>query len=117
MAKNENRVKPIRFTAENGEVYTLEFSRDTVRFAEQRGFMIDELTAYPQTNIPALWYFAFRMHHRNVARSQSDAMLDSLGGLTARELERLVQLYNQTFESLIVDEGEERKNSKVTMEL
>ena len=40
MAKDEN-VKPIRLTdTETGEKYTLEFSRESVKFAEQRGFKL-----------------------------------------------------------------------------
>lgn len=117
MAKEE-KINPIRLTdGDTGETYTLEFSRESVKFAEQRGFKISELTDYPQTNIPALFYYSFRMHHKNVARNQADKMLENLGGLTTEEIARLVELYNQPNESLILLEGNERKNSKVTVEL
>jgi hypothetical protein len=117
MAKNENKVNPIRITNEAGEVFTLEFSRESVRFAEQQGFKILELTDYPQTNIPALFYYAFRKNHRNISRGQADAMFDELGGLTAEMINRLVQLYNLPNESLILLDESERKNSKLTVEL
>lgn len=117
MAKNENKIKPLRITTETGEVYTLEFSRESVKFAENRGFDISELTKFPQTNIPALWFYAFRKNHKNLSRTQTDDILSELGGLTTPEIERLVQLYNQPNESLIiVDEGG-RKNSRMTVEL
>ena len=116
MAKGENKVNPIRITAENGETYTLEFSRESVKFAEDRKFNITELTDYPQTNIPALWFYAFRMHHKNLARTQTDKILEDLGGLTKEEIERLVLLYNQPNESLIILEGG-RKNARMTVEL
>ena len=55
MAKNENKVLPMKITdPDTGEVYVLEFSRESVRFAEQRGFKISELLDFPQTNIPNL---------------------------------------------------------------
>lgn len=119
MAKaTEERVKPIRLTdTETGEVYVLEFSRESVKFAEQRGFKISELTDYPQTNIPALFYYSFRKNHKNVARNQSDKMLEDMGGLTTEEITRLVELYNQPNESLIVLEGAERKNARLQLEL
>lgn len=116
MVKNE-KVKPILITTEKGETYTLEFSRESVKFAEQRGFDISELTKYPQTNIPALWFYAFRMNHRNLSRGQTDKILADLGGLKPAEIERLVLLYNQPTESLIVLEDDERKNAKVTLEM
>ena len=45
------------------------------------------------------------------------AMLEEMGGLTATELERLVQLYNQPNESLIITDEGGRKNSRMTVEL
>lgn len=118
MAKNENKVNPIRITdPDTSEVFVLEFSRESVRFAEQRGFKITELTDFPQTNIPAFFFYAFRMHHKNVARAKTDAMLEELGGLTTAMLERLVQLYNVPNESLIATEEGGAKNARLTVEL
>lgn len=118
MAKNENKVNPIRITdPDTSEVFVLEFSRESVRFAEQRGFKITELTDFPQTNIPAFFFYAFRMHHKNVARAKTDAMLEELGGLTTAMLERLVQLYNVPNESLIATEEAGAKNARLTVEL
>ena len=113
-----NTIKPLVLTdTSTGEQYTLEFSREDVRFAEQRKFNISELTEYPQTNIPALFYFAFRMHHPNVARSKTDQLLNELGGLRPEEIERLVQLYQRPTESLIQLNEDARKNARVTLEL
>lgn len=118
MAKTDNKVMPIRITDPNtGEMYTLEFSRESVRFAEQRGFKISELTDFPQTNIPNLFFYSFRKNHKNVAREKTDKMLDELGGLAPAELARLVELYNQPNESLILTEESGRKNCNLTVEL
>ena len=118
MAKTENQVNPMRLIdPDSGETFVLEFSRDSVRFADQRGFKITEMTDFPQTNIPAFFFYAFRKNHKNVARSKTDAMLEEMGGLTATELERLVQLYNQPNESLIITDEGGRKNSRMTVEL
>ena len=119
MAKAEERVNPIRITdTETGETYVLEFSRESVKFAEQRGFKISELTDYPQTNIPALFFYAFRKNHKKVARSQTDALLERLGGLTTPMVERLVQLYNQAgLAHVLLAEEDAAKISDVTVEL
>lgn len=116
MEKN-NAVKPMRVTTEKGEVYTLEFDRDSVKFAEGRGFDISEIGKFPQTNIPSLWFYSFRKNHKNMARSQTDALLAEMGGLAQEEIERLIQLYSLPTESLIITEAGGRKNSKVTVEL
>lgn len=118
MAGVEKRVKPLLVKdPETGEEYTLEFSRESVKFAEQRKFNLSELTNFPATNIPALWFYAFRKNHRDVAREKTDRLLENLGGLTAAELERLVILYNQPVASLVITDPSERKNSKITVEL
>lgn len=57
MAKTDNKVSPIRITdPETNDTYVLEFSRESVRFAEQRGFKISELLDFPQSNIPAFFF-------------------------------------------------------------
>lgn len=111
-------LKPLKITdPETNETYILEFSKESVKFAEDRRFNISELFDFPQTNIPALWFFAFRKNHKNIARNQTDKMLEELGGLRKEEIERLIQLYNQPAESLIIlDEGS-RKNARLTVEL
>lgn len=118
MSKVENKVNPMRITdPDTGEVYVLEFSRDSVRFAEQRGFKITELTDFPQTNIPSFFFYAFRKNHKNVSRGKTDKLLEDMGGLTPAELERLAQLYNVPNESLIITDEDGRKNSRLTVEL
>ena len=113
----KTRIIPIRITDKDGVTYTLQFNRDSVRFAEQRGFQIDQLLDFPQTNIPALWFYAFRMHHPNIGRANTDALLEQLGGLKPKEIERLVELYNEPNTALIAGDEDERKNAGLTMEL
>lgn len=114
----KKNVNPILLTdPDSGDTYTLEFSRDSVRFAENRGFKIDELTVFPQTNIPALFFYAFRKNHKWVSREKTNALLDELGGLTASEIGRLAELYNLPNESLIITEEGGRKNSRLTLEM
>lgn len=106
MAKE--KISPIILTdEETGKKYTLEFNRESVRFAESRGFNIDKLSAAPMTMIPLLFWCAFRMHHRHLSREDADKILyDKLGGLPEGMLTRLGELYNLPFSSLIADEDE-----------
>lgn len=113
------RVNPIIIrNQETGEVqYTLEFDRKSVKWAEQRGFKIGEVTDFPATHIPMLFFYAFRMHHKNITQDQTDAILEELGGVTKAMMSRLAALYNQTMETLINDDEGEAKNGKYAVEL
>lgn len=95
--------------------YTLEFNRESIRFAESRGFDINDIERHPMTRVPELFYYAFRMHHKNIARDKADAMLEEIGWSDVL-LERLGQLYAVPFESLMADE-DEPKNSHLTVSL
>ena len=117
MAKNEinEEVRPI--IIHDGDVdYTLEFDRDSVKFAEARGFSIEKVSDLPMTYIPDLFFYAFRKHHKNVGREKTDRILfDDLGGLPDGMLERLGQLYALPFDALTQSENKP-KNAKVTVE-
>lgn len=109
-------VKPIIVTDdETGLEYTLEFTRESVRFAEARGFKINDVADYPMTKIPELWFYAFRAHHKNVARAKTDALLDGLGGIPDGLLERLGELYAAPFEALT--DGQTEENPRVTVRM
>lgn len=120
MASKEinEQIKPIILhDAENGIDYTLEFNRETIRFAEARGFDIEEVSKYPMSKLPELFYYAFRMHHKNVSREKTDRILfDDLGGMPSGMAERLGALYAAPFEALTSKDGETAKNSKMTVE-
>ena len=109
-------VKPIIVKDdETGLEFELEFTRESVRFAESRGFKVSEVADYPMTKIPELWYYAFRAHHKNLPRAKTDALLDGLGGIPNGLLERLGELYAAPFEALT--DGQTDENPRVTVTL
>ena len=118
MAEVNERVKPIIIhDGENGIDYTLEFNRESVRFAEARGFDINDVGKYSMTKLPELFFYAFRMHHKNVSREKTDRILfEDLGGMPEGMAERLGALYGVPFEALTNSE-DKAKNSKMTVEL
>lgn len=118
------RVGSIRITDHDGiinkpdDVYELDFCRESVVFAENRGFKVEEVLTFPVTRISELFYYSFRKNHPRVARDKTDNLMKKWGGLSESVLERLVLLYNQaamsnTFQS---DEDAE-KNGIVTVEM
>lgn len=123
MAKKvDDYVPPIHLKdEESGEEFDLDFSRETVKLAERRGFKPDEISEFPATRIPELFWLAFRKNHPRVSRQQTDDLLERLGGLSSDAITRLVQLYGQAgYSGLIKDEDDKEddgKNATVTLEL
>lgn len=109
------KVNPIIIRdAKNKREYTLEFDRDSVRFAESRGFKLDDVDDYSMTKVPEFFWYAFRMHHMSVSLGQAEELLRGIGGMTRPLAERLVALWAQTYNSL---GNEETKNPDLTVEL
>lgn len=121
MSEKVERVKPIVLRMEDGTEYTLEFSRETVRFAEGRGFVIDDVAKFPMTKVYEFFWYAFRMHHKAISREKTDKIIDEdwggIGGIPAGVLERLGQLYAEPFNTLVDADNGEAKNARVTVEL
>ena len=116
----DERVNPIKIRDnDNGITYELDFNRESVYFMDQHGFAVnDKMLENYGSNIPKLFYYAFRKNHRKMTQSQTDALLQKVGGLTPKMLERLVLLYNQAaMSNNVQDEEDLEKNSHVTVEL
>lgn len=115
----EERVNPIRITDNTtGKVYELDFNRDAVRFAEMREFELEHIKRYPNTKIPEFFFYAFRKNHKSLAKSQTDELLEKIGGVTPEILERLILLYNQAALTHVIANDEDNvKNENMTVEL
>lgn len=116
MASEEKRVEPIVFEInETGEEYTLEFSRESVKYAERNGFKIENLDEIPYTAMEDLFFYSFRMHHPRVDRTKAmNILYDYIGGYPDGWAERLGALYAAPFRYLVSTE-DISKNSKVTI--
>ena len=120
----EDKVNPIRITDNNGiikspgDVYELDFSRESISFAEARGFKLENVADFPVTNISSLFYFSFRKNHRNVSREKTDKFIDAWGGVPEKVLMRLIELYNQTATANTIQTDEDaEKNEVATVEM
>lgn len=102
-----------------GEKYTLEFSRETVVFTNRLGFKASEIEDNFEEMFPILWYGAFRMHHKNLSKTQTwDIFEKKLGGhITANALTRLGELYSAPKNSMVVEDEEDVKNADMTVTL
>ena len=119
VSKDASRnVKPIRLhDSVTGDIYVFEFNRETVKYAEDRGFRVNALDegAIVSATEELFWY-AFKMHHPNISRAETDKILyDKLKGLPKGMMERLVDLYLEPVYTLGQSE-EDAKNATMTAE-
>ena len=111
------KVKPIILhDTENNRDYTLEFNRDTIKFAEQRGFKLEDVDNYPMSKVPEFFWYSFRMHHPSFSLNQAEKLLDRMGGMSEPLARRLGELWAVPFNTLSTEDGDE-KNATVTVEL
>lgn len=102
-----NDVKPIKITdTKTGEVYTLEFDKESVRFAESRGFDIEDVARFPILKTEELFWYAFRKHHKRVDMLKARKLLEGIGPLPEDFMERLIALYAKPYEAFTESEEE-----------
>ena len=112
------KVKPIilRDKKTGAEKYTLEFNQDSVRFAEQRGFKIEDVADYSMNKLPEFFWLAFRMHHPRISRAETDKILfEDLKGFPDGMVARLGELYSAPFDALRQDPDVENSENPPTM--
>lgn len=102
--------KTIRFTY-GGVDYTLEYSRETIKQMESRGFRLDEIDSKPQTMFSMLFAGAFLMHHRKAA-GNTKLIEEIYSKFTNRDelFDNLVKMYQEPIVSLF-DEPEENEGN------
>lgn len=99
-------VKPMIITdTETGEKYTLEFDKDSIRFAETRGFDLDDVAKFPMTKLEELFWYAFRKNHKRVDLLKARKLLEGIGPLPEGFAERLIALYSKPYEAFATNEG------------
>lgn len=86
----------------NDKEYTLEFTRESVKEMERRGFLIDDIADKPLTVLPALFAGAFLAHHRFVKEKEILAIFEKMPN--KQELVgKLAEMYSEPLETLMED--------------
>lgn len=86
----------------DGKDYELEYSRQSVKTMESRGFVLDEMTSKPMTMIPMLYEGAFIKNCRGIKRQTMDDIYDGIGDKTGF-IQALAELYAETLSTLTED--------------
>lgn len=98
--------------AYDGKEYTLEYTRETVKQMERRGFKINDVLEKPLTSLPELFFGAFRANHPFVKREATDEILENMEDVEGL-IAALCEMYNEPLETLMMgasaDEGNEGK--------
>jgi hypothetical protein len=89
--------------------YTLEFTRNSIKQMEAKGFRIGDLKEMPVTTIPEFFAGAFLANHRWVKRELIDEIFESIEKKDDL-IGALGEMYSDTLTSLLGDEGEESGN-------
>ena len=113
-----SKVQPIILTDnDTGKQYVLEFDLASVKFAEQRGFDIDNLKGV--SGLEDLFYYSFRKHHKSMSQIQTnDILYKKMGGFPDGMIERLGQLYTKPYEALVQrEDDDEAKNVSMTVQM
>lgn len=82
------------------KIYTLEFTRDSVKQLERSGFKIGELTDYPMMMLPRFFYGAFRANHPTVKQRLTDEILDNIEDKDGL-LDKLSEMYYEPLDTLM----------------
>ena len=101
--------KKITLTYDEHE-YTLEYTRDTIKRMEQRGFDINQLASRPMTLLPELFAGAFLANHKELRRDKIDKIFDEIPDRKGL-LGLLSDMYNEPVLALI-DSEETSGNAK-----
>ena len=115
----DKQIKPIILKDDNnGDIFVLEFDRDTVKFAETtRGLKPQVVEGnLGMTEIEDLFFCSFRKHHPKLSKADTDKILyERLGGITSAMLTRLYELFEAPYTTLISDDTD-RKNVTMAVE-
>ena len=117
----DERVNPLKITDnDTGDVYELDFNRESVKYMASQGFTMDDnFVDLIAIKGEELWYYAFRANHRRLSRNQTDKLYTKMGGLAPKIIKRLMELYQQAIMSnnIVQDDEELDANPHITVEL
>lgn len=100
-------MKQITVRDKDKNSYVLTFTADTVKATEARGFVLEELQRQPMTMLPLLLEGAFLAKEAN--RVTPGQVIEIWQGVRDKKtlLEKIVLLYNDPIDEMLVTEGNE----------
>lgn len=90
----------------NDRDYVLEYTKETVKQMESRGFVASRVAEAPMTVLPDLFAGAFLANHKFTNRKIIDEIFEKMGDKSAL-IETLSLMYNEPIKALMEDDGDE----------
>lgn len=98
-----------------GTDYCLEYTRNTVKRMEDRGFSASRIIEAPASTLPELFAGAFLANHKFVDRKVIDEIYDAMKDRKAL-IEVLVTMYNEPINALMSDSGADDQGNAIAWE-
>lgn len=127
MGENLDRLNPMRVTDKKGiigpigEVYELDFSRESALFATSHGIDVgEENTSQRMAKIPDLFFFAFRKNNKKIPREKIDKLREANNGLSIEAVKYLYSLLAQALTANVInldDEGDGKNGEAMDLEM
>lgn len=89
----------------DGKDYCLEYTRQSVKTMENRGFVAARIVEAPMTVLPDLFAGAFLANHKYTDRKVIDTIFDKMTD-KKQLVETLSRMYNEPIEALMADGDE-----------
>lgn len=99
----------------DGKKYCLEFTRDTIRRMEMRGFVADQIADKPTLMIPQLFAGAFLAHHKHLPQAFIDDLYEEFVDKD-KLLNALVEMYSEPVSELFGSGEDANKGKKIKWE-
>lgn len=90
----------------DGKDYCLEFTKQSVKTMEQRGFVASRILEAPMTLLPDLFAGAFLANHKFTDRKVIDAIFEKMDN-KPEMIDILSKMYNEPIEGLLTSDGDE----------
>jgi len=100
--------KTLTFTYKDNE-YTLEFTKETVKMMEKRGFRANSFEDTPMTTLPDLFAGAFLAHHRYIKKDIVDEIYQHFTH-KSELIGKLAEMYNEPLLGLMEEPEEDEGN-------
>ena len=94
-----------------GQDYTLEFTRNSIKRMEESGFVLSEVSSKPMSNLPILFAGSFLANHKWVKQDTIDKIFENM---TNKEdcMIKLIEMYSEPMEAMFDEpQGETEKNA------
>lgn len=98
-------MKQITVRDKQNNPYILTFTAETVKILESRGFSLDAIKTQPMTMIPLLFEGAFLAKEANNVTSEQALEIYKMQKNKAGLLQKVIDLYNDPIDEVIVKEG------------